>query len=186
MATTHDIVQKLWSFCDILRDDGITYHQYVTELTYILFLKMAKETDTEENNIPEGYRWDDLIELEGLELKKYYQKLLLDLASEGSTIVQQIYSGAHTNIDEPRNLEKLIKECKPRIIVVDNLNILDKDNRGKYFEDLYKNGSKLGADIIIFILNTAASDTENHIWEYVPHLQYNFRQIGFGYPGHFP
>ena len=44
---TQEIVQKLWSLCDVLRDDGITYHQYVTELTYILFLKMAKETGAE-------------------------------------------------------------------------------------------------------------------------------------------
>lgn len=45
--TNHEIVAKLWRLCDVLRDDGITYHQYVTELTYILFLKMAKETGTE-------------------------------------------------------------------------------------------------------------------------------------------
>ena len=47
---TQDIVQKLWSLCNVLRDDGITYHQYVTELTYLLFLKMAKETETEWTN----------------------------------------------------------------------------------------------------------------------------------------
>lgn len=46
------IVAKLWNLCDVLRDDGITYHQYVTELTYILFLKMAKETGAEKD-IPE-------------------------------------------------------------------------------------------------------------------------------------
>lgn len=46
--TTQEIVNKLWNLCDILWDDGITYHQYVTELTYILFLKMAKETGTEQ------------------------------------------------------------------------------------------------------------------------------------------
>lgn len=46
--TTQEIVSKLWNLCNVLRDDGITYHQYVTELTYILFLKMAKETGTEE------------------------------------------------------------------------------------------------------------------------------------------
>lgn len=51
-----EIVSKLWKLCDVLRDDGITYHQYVTELTYILFLKMSKETGTEEK-IPEKYRW---------------------------------------------------------------------------------------------------------------------------------
>ena len=46
--TTQEIVGKLWNLCNVLRDDGITYHQYVTELTYILFLKMAKETGTED------------------------------------------------------------------------------------------------------------------------------------------
>ena len=44
--TTSDIVAKLWNLCNILKDDGVTYHQYVTELTYLLFLKMAKETGT--------------------------------------------------------------------------------------------------------------------------------------------
>ena len=44
---TQEIVAKLWNLCNVLRDDGITYHQYVTELTYILFLKMAKETGVE-------------------------------------------------------------------------------------------------------------------------------------------
>ena len=67
--TTQEFVGKLWNLCNVLRDDGITYHQYVTELTYILFLKMAKETGSEKN-IPEGYRWDDLISRSGLELKK--------------------------------------------------------------------------------------------------------------------
>ena len=68
--STQEIVAKLWNLCNVLRDDGITYHQYVTELTYILFLKMAKETGSEEN-IPEGYRWDDLLARKGLELKGF-------------------------------------------------------------------------------------------------------------------
>ena len=55
--TTQEIVSKLWNLCNVLRDDGITYHQYVSELTYILFLKMAKETGAE-SQIPEDYRWD--------------------------------------------------------------------------------------------------------------------------------
>ena len=51
---TQEIVSKLWNLCNVLRDDGITYHEYVTELTYILFLKMAKETDAE-NRFAEGF-----------------------------------------------------------------------------------------------------------------------------------
>ena len=67
--TNQEIVSKLWNLCNILRDDGITYHQYVTELTYILFLKMAKETKTEDT-IPEEYRWDKLVTHSGKERKR--------------------------------------------------------------------------------------------------------------------
>lgn len=105
---TQEIVAKLWNLCNVLRDDGITYHQYVTELTYILFLKMAKETGSEEK-IPAGYRWDDLAELSGLELKNYYKDLLKYLGEECTGRIQEIYNGAATNIDEPKNLEKIIK-----------------------------------------------------------------------------
>ncbi len=102
-----EIVAKLWNLCNVLRDDGITYHQYVTELTYILFLKMCKETGAEDA-IPEEYRWDSLLNKSGLELKKHYKQLLNDLGEKGTGRVRQIYQGAQTNIDEPKNLEKII------------------------------------------------------------------------------
>jgi type I restriction enzyme M protein len=104
----HQIVQKLWNLCNVLRDDGITYHQYVTELTYLLFLKMMKETESEKS-IPADYRWDSLTDLHGLELKKHYQQLLIDLGDEGNEILKQIYTNAKTNIDEPKNLEKIVR-----------------------------------------------------------------------------
>ncbi|MDD9267855.1 N-6 DNA methylase [Paenibacillus sp. GCM10023248] len=103
-----EIVQKLWNLCNVLRDDGITYQQYVTELTYLLFLKMMKEQGTEAV-ISEGYRWDDLLKQEGTDLKKYYQRLLLELGNSGNVLLQQIYSDASTSIGEPKNLEKIIK-----------------------------------------------------------------------------
>lgn len=105
---TQEIVAKLWNLCNVLRDDGITYHQYVTELTYILFLKMAKETGSEEN-IPEGYRWDDLLARKGLELKSFYKALLDYLGERCTGRIQEIYKGSATNIDEPKNLEKIIR-----------------------------------------------------------------------------
>lgn len=110
--TNNEIVQKLWRMADVLRDDGISYQNYVTELTYILFLKMMKEQDTEAS-IPEGYRWDDLIVQEGIQLKTFYQKLLLDLGNPEITRNKQlnmIYANASTSIDEPKNLEKIIKD----------------------------------------------------------------------------
>ena len=115
--TTQEIVSKLWNLCNVLRDDGITYHQYVTELTYILFLKMAKETGTEEIkrtdgsirvNIPAGYRWDDLVSKSGIDLKKFYKALLTHLGESCTGRVREIYQGSSTNIEEPKNLEKII------------------------------------------------------------------------------
>ncbi len=105
---TQEIVQKLWNLCNVLRDDGITYHEYVTELTYILFLKMAKETGAEAH-IPEAYRWDELARKSGLELKEYYQQLLTELGKNGTGRIREIYEGAQTKIDEPKNLEKIIR-----------------------------------------------------------------------------
>lgn len=105
--TTQEIVSKLWNLCNVLRDDGITYHQYVTELTYILFLKMAKETNAE-SQIPEAYRWDSLIKKSGMELKKFYKELLGYLGDNCQGRIREIYQGAATNIDEPKNLEKII------------------------------------------------------------------------------
>ena len=105
--TTQEIVSKLWNLCNVLRDDGITYHQYVTELTYILFLKMAKETGAE-SQIPADYRWDVLTTKSGIELKKYYKDLLSYLGDNCTGRIREIYQGSATNIDEPKNLEKII------------------------------------------------------------------------------
>ena len=122
--TTQEIVAKLWNLCNVLRDDGITYHQYVTELTYILFLKMAKETGTE-SQIPEGYRWDVLTAKSGIELKRYYKKLLNHLGEHCTGRIREIYQGSATNIDEPKNLEKIIT-------TIDGLDE-KKSGAGQYF-----------------------------------------------------
>ena len=107
--STQDIVQKLWNLCNVLRDDGITYHQYVTELTYILFLKMANETGAEKD-IPEEYRWETLTKKSGIDLKKHYKNLLSKLGETSVGRVSQIYANASSSIEEPKNLEKIITE----------------------------------------------------------------------------
>ena len=140
--TNQEIVAKLWNLCNVLRDDGITYHQYVTELTYILFLKMAKETGTE-YKIPEKYRWDRLAEKDGLALKKFYEELLRELGENCSGRIQEIYSGARSNIEEPANLKKIIT----------NINDLDwysakEEGLGNLYEGLLEknaNEKKSGA-----------------------------------------
>ena len=106
---THDIVAKLWNLCNILKDDGVTYHQYVTELTYLLFLKMAKETDTE-NQLPEGCRWDDL-ERESAPLRlETYKKLLIHLGNHGSLLVREIFANASSFVKKPATLSTLVSE----------------------------------------------------------------------------
>lgn len=108
MTTTTDIVQKLWNLCHALRDDGISYLQYTTELTYLLFLKMAQETETE-GKLPEGYRWVNLTGKEGVDQLKFYRELLLQLGSqEAKPLVQAIYANAQTALKQPRVLNKLI------------------------------------------------------------------------------
>mgnify|MGYP003377065765 CR=1 FL=1 len=111
MPSTHDIVQKLWSLCHVLRDDGITYHEYVTELTFLLFLKMSKETGTEEQ-LPKGYRWADVTKKEGIELLDFYKKLLVDLGSaqsKASSRVQEIFANASTSFRQPRHLRTVVE-----------------------------------------------------------------------------
>src|SRR5436309_3949433 len=109
MSTTQDIVAKLWNLCHILRDDGITYHQYVTELTFLLFLKMLKETG-QEGQLPKGYRWDDLEGRDGVEQLNFYRALLVHLGSEGSGLVRTIFANAATALRQPKNLGKLVKD----------------------------------------------------------------------------
>lgn len=106
---THDIVQKLWNLCTVLMQDGVTYHQYVTELTYLLFLKMAKETDTE-GQLPKGYRWDDLEAKAAPDRLEYYKTLLIHLGGHGSTLVQEIYANATSFIKKPATLSTLVTE----------------------------------------------------------------------------
>ena len=108
MNTTTDIVQKLWNLCNALRDDGISYLQYTTELTYLLFLKMAQETETE-GKLPEGYRWEDLAREEGVEQLEFYRQMLLKLGSKAAKpAVQAIYANAQTALKQPRVLNKLV------------------------------------------------------------------------------
>ena len=107
-TATHDIVAKLWNLCNVLRDDGITFHQYVIELTYLLFLKMAKETGTE-SQLPEGYRWGDLARPTEQRLKSY-KELLRYLGSHSSTLVKEIFVDAHSSLEKDTTLTTLVTE----------------------------------------------------------------------------
>jgi len=103
------VVAKLWNLCNVLKDDGVTYHQYVTELTWLLFLKMAKETGTEEQ-IPAGHRWDDLEARPAPDRLEHYRLTLIHLGSHGSLLVRQIFGNASSFIKKPTTLSTLVAE----------------------------------------------------------------------------
>jgi type I restriction enzyme M protein len=108
-VTTQDIVGKLWALCNVLRDDGVTYNEYVTELTFLLFLKMMAETEREER-LPDGYSWAEIASREGLDQLTYYKKLLLDLGNPEiakDPTVQAIFTDAQTRLRKPANLKSL-------------------------------------------------------------------------------
>lgn len=108
-VVTHDIVAKLWNLCNVLKDDGVTYHQYVTELTYLLFLKMAGETRTEDQ-LPEGYRWGELEAEAAPDRLEFYKILLIHLGTHGSRLVQEIFANASSFIRKPATLSTLVAE----------------------------------------------------------------------------
>lgn len=106
---TREIVAKLWNLCNVLRDDGVTYTDYVTELTFLLFLKMLAETGHEER-LPKAYRWETLARGEGIEQLEYYRQLLLDLGNPKKTkdqVVLAIFTDAQTKLRKPTNLKAL-------------------------------------------------------------------------------
>lgn len=109
MNAVHDIVAKLWKLCAILRKDGITYQQYVTELTYLLFLKMMQEKGQDGEVIPGKYRWRELVKLEGVPKLALYRDLLANIGKEAkSRTVSAVFDNASTFIREPKNLDALV------------------------------------------------------------------------------
>jgi type I restriction enzyme M protein len=110
MNPSADLVNRLWRLCAMLRKDGVTYQQYVTELTYLLFLKMASE-QKDESRIPAEYRWGALKAASDPDLLQRYKLALIELGDtnivEDRSIVA-IFQNASTIIREPANLRRLI------------------------------------------------------------------------------
>lgn len=110
---TQDIVQKLWNLCDILRDDGINYSDYVTELVLLLFIKMEHENKEsgllQAHKLPEYARWGEFTSRSGLNLLNHYKSSLLNLSQSTDPLIAAIYADAQTSLKEPRHLEQLIK-----------------------------------------------------------------------------
>ncbi|WP_181705311.1 HsdM family class I SAM-dependent methyltransferase [Chthonobacter rhizosphaerae] len=140
MNPSSDLVNKLWRLCALLRKDGVTYQQYVTELTYLLFLKMLAEKGMEAGRIPDGLRWADLVSAEGLPQLALYRKVLASLGDPLKPldrIVQAIFANSATFIREPVNLEKLVS-------AIDELHWFsdERDSFGDLYEGLLQKNAE--------------------------------------------
>ncbi len=105
------IVSKVWSFCNTLRDDGVGYGDYLEQLTYLLFLKMADEYTKPPHNrtfsIPKKYSWEKLVPLRGAELETHYTITLRELGKEKG-ILGQIFTKSQNKIQDPAKLSKIV------------------------------------------------------------------------------
>src|SRR3970040_2674104 len=117
---TSAIVQKLWNYCNVLRDDGMSYGDYVEQLTYLLFLKMADERSKppylpargaqaghQKSPIPSGYDWQSLLKKDGDELFDHYRHILEKLG-QGKRLLGLIFGKAENKFQEPAKLRRLI------------------------------------------------------------------------------
>ncbi len=154
--THNDIVQKLWNLCDVLRDDGINYSDYVTELVLLLFIKMVHENTEngtlQQHTLPEGCRWSDINGKSGVILLNDYKRILLSLSTgrdaednlvHDDPLISAIYADAQTRLREPRHLEQMVK-------TLDQIDWFSaqKDGLGDLYEGLLEknaNETKSGA-----------------------------------------
>jgi len=108
---TAPIVSKIWSLCTTLRDDGVSYGDYLEQLTYLIFLKIADEYAKPPYNrdvgIPEGYDWQSLKSKRGAKLEGHYIELLRELATRKG-MLGQIFTKAQNKIQDPAKLYRLI------------------------------------------------------------------------------
>ena len=138
ISNEQTLTKKVWTLATTLSGQGVGFTDYITQLTYLLFLKMDDENVklfAEESAIPEGYRWSDLIELDGLDLIEQYEKTLKEL-SEQSNLIGTIYTKAQNKIDKPVYLKKVIT-----MINEEQWLVMDGDVKGAIYESiLEKNG----------------------------------------------
>jgi len=132
---SRQLVQKLWDYCNLLRDDGLSYGDYVEQLTYLLFLKMAHERTepprSEPSRLPDGYDWPSLTSRSGPELETQYNALLRELGRQPG-LLGLIFRKAQNRIQDPAKLRRLIVE----LIDAERWTSVDADVKGDAYEGL--------------------------------------------------
>jgi type I restriction enzyme M protein len=143
MSTPSALVQKLWNYCNVLRDDGLSYGDYVEQLTYLLFLKMADEKGRPPYNkpsvVPEGYDWPSLLARDGDDLELHYRHVLETLGKR-TGMLGVIFRKAQNKIQDPAKLRRLIVE----LIDKEQWTSLSADVKGDAYEGLLE---KNAADV---------------------------------------
>jgi len=138
---TNQIVQKLWNYCNILRDDGLSYGDYVEQLTYLLFLKMADEQTSaplnRESGIPDGFDWPSLIKRDGDELEVHYRHILEELG-KSKGLLGVIFRKAQNKIQDPAKLRRLVADLIDR----ERWTTLDADVKGDAYEGLLEKNAE--------------------------------------------
>ena len=134
-TTTHSLVQKLWNYCNVLRDDGMSYGDYVEQLTYLLFLKMADERSAPPYNqpsiVPAAYAWPTLLARDGDVLYDHYRHLLEELGKEKGTL-GLIFGKAQNKFQDPAKLRRVIVD----LIDAETWSILGADVKGDAYVSL--------------------------------------------------
>lgn len=133
------IVQRVWNYCNVLRDDGISYGDYVEQLTYLLFLKMDHEGASmlgKKSAIPAKYNWSSLLSKDGEELEAHYLTILKELGS-GSGLIPTIFRKAQNKIQDPAKLKRLITLIDGETWVG-----LDIDTKGEIYEGLLEKNAQ--------------------------------------------
>ena len=141
MTAPAQLVQKLWNYCNILRDDGLSYGDYVEQLTYLLFLKMADEQSKPPFNkpspIPKGFGWPALLKLDGDDLEIHYRHTLEELGKR-TGLLGVIFRKARNEIQDPAKLRRLIAD----LIDKEEWSSLGADVKGDAYEGLLQKNAE--------------------------------------------
>ena len=139
VSSSQQIVQKLWNYCNVLRDDGLSYQDYVEQLTYLLFLKMSQEQEElgRASPVPKKHSWATLTSKSGDELEIQYRRVLQELGREPG-MLGLIFRKAQNKIQDPAKLERLVKDLIGR----EQWMSLDADVKGDAYEGLLEKNAQ--------------------------------------------
>lgn len=140
MSDSRRLVDKLWSYCHVLRDDGVGVIEYTEQLTYLLFLKMAHERATRrlkpQQIVPEEFSWQHLLDAEGAELEYEYTRILVGLSQQPGTL-GTIFRKAQNRIQDPAKLKRLVVD----LIDKEEWSATGTDVKGDAYEELLAKGA---------------------------------------------